>query len=1057
MNKYSKSKKSLFIGLFINFGLISFVFAQTGQSPAYISPNNDGVKDNLVLPLTVKDKRYISEWHFYISDASGKVVRTISNKENRPVSLSFSEFWRIISTPKQSVAVPKNLIWDGKLDSGETAPDGTYYYSFEASDDNGNMQKTEKLPVVVKCAPPVVTLTQPSAAEKFFGEGSKTTLRIHETGSKEDLWTASINDNTGNAVRTWKLSNSTPLEIVWDGRDDSGTLVADGVYNYSIKSTDKAGNKSAPAGITNIIYSGEKPLSNIAVNGSRYFSPQTESLQKSITLVPTVPAPESGNTLQNWKVEIVDARNTVYKTYSGGGNVPATIDFNGLDENGKVLKDGSYYGKITASYLNGYETQAKLSPELILKREKPSGTARAKDLVFAPGGAGNKSTLTITEKLSAEETPWKGEILDSKNTVVQSFDLGTRPKPEIVWNGMNSSGALCPDGTYTYRAYCTDLAGNYGLVVSEAAFVIDTSKVDLMLSLTPEYFSPNGDSVQDKIKFIPQSSGTVSDYTLEVLNSASRIVYTITNNGELPAAIEWDGKETGGNIAADGLYSARLTVTKATNSIPSGVTSQKFTLDTVAPYASIKSDYLVFCPTPDSEKSTIPFVIETSKAEKLWTGIITNTSGKTLRTFDWYNTDVKPFAWDGTDDSGNVCPDGVYTFTLTSIDAAGNKGSAELKGITIDKRPARAWVTSAYETIAPNGRTKQQSFTTSTSLKDGAASWSFGIMNTEKPKDKALKIWSGEGDTLPLNFDWDGKTPDGKAIAEGIFAGKLKIVYTKGISVETESPAFVCTGKAPEISINISPEYFSPDNDGYDDDCNITLNKNSLLPFESWSFEVFDTQDPASTQKQENNKVFWAVAGKSNITDKLVWDGKSNGRELVQSAMDYPCMFTVTDIEGQVSSVRGVIRVDVLVVRDGDKLKMQVPSIIFIADEGYYASKKNDPRGLDQSIVDNNDRILKRIAQILNKFKDYKVVIEGHSNSTTGSEEEETNASPKWGKALKTLSESRARFVLTRLTQMGVSKSRLDILGMGGTKPVADTQDPNSRWKNRRVEFILEK
>jgi len=57
-----------------------------------------------------------------------------------------------------------------------------------------------------------------------------------------------------------------------------------------------------------------------------------------------------------------------------------------------------------------------------------------------------------------------------------------------------------------------------------------------------------------------------------------------------------------------------------------------------------------------------------------------------------------------------------------------------------------------------------------------------------------------------------------------------------------------------------------------------------------------------------------------------------NGGELVQSAVDYPYTFTVTDSLGMTSVAEGIISVDVLVIRSGDVLKMQVPSIIFRSD-----------------------------------------------------------------------------------------------------------------------------
>ena len=94
----------------------------------------------------------------------------------------------------------------------------------------------------------------------------------------------------------------------------------------------------------------------------------------------------------------------------------------------------------------------------------------------------------------------------------------------------------------------------------------------------------------------------------------------------------------------------------------------------------------------------------------------------------------------------------------------------------------------------------------------------------------------------------------------------------------------------------------------------------------------------------------------------------------------------------------------------------------------------------------------------MNKFKDYKVTIVGHANRLTDNDEEETTDNPSlWGKALTPLSLKRAEFVKQNLVEKGVSASRLDTEGKGGTEPVVDFRDKDNNWKNRRVEFILHK
>ncbi|MDR0409522.1 MAG: OmpA family protein [Spirochaetaceae bacterium] len=1027
---------------------------------AYISPNNDGVKDVLIVPFSITDKRYITEWRLLISDENGTVVRTIANKDNRPVSLTFKEFWRIITRPKQSVAIPASVVWDGVMDSGEVAPDGVYFYSLQAADDNGNTAKSEKRMVVVDCTPPVVEITQPSVAEKFFGEGAKSSIRIREDGSHEDLWTAFIADTSDNIVRSWNIVDSAPSDIVWDGRSNEGTLVIDGVYSYSIKSTDRAGNVSAPVRVSNIVYSGDKPVTNLALGSGRYFSPgtslsersdQEDTRIKTITLVPSIPTPSTGNSLQSWRIEVLDSSTQVKRVYSGGSSVPANIVFDGFDDAGRALDDGTYRATLTASYLNGYTTPEKLSPEFILDRTRPQASISLPDNIFSPNGDGDKDAIILRQNLSQENTPWRGEVVNRQGSIVRSFEFGGKPAPEISWNGLSDSGALCPDGEYQYRVSCVDLAGNFASALS-LPFVLDNSATELILSASPEAFSPNGDSVQDSVRFgvTSKSESGIIQYALTITDApAGKAVRVFDGNSALPSSIVWDGKASDGSTAPDGLYYAKLSAT-ARNGNVSSVTAGPVVLDTTPPKAAVSAPYLLFDPEPDSTRKSLPLMIETD-AERVWTGVIQPAQGASptpVRNFVWYDSEVPSFEWDGTDDSGNTVKDGVYRFILSAQDPAGNRANVELAAITVDTRPSRAWITTLYETIAPNGnKTKSQVFDITSTPNDGVDSWAFRIVNAEDASGEAVRVWQGSGDTVPARIEWDGRLADGNA-ADGLFVGLLEISYTRGKNVRTESPAFVCSAQAPVISTLAHPEFFSPDNDGIDDEERITLNAFSYLPFESWSFEVFEPQ---------GRNLFWSASGKSQITRELVWDGRSRTGELVQSAMDYPYTFTVTDVEGQSSQSSGVLHVDVLVIRDGDKLKMQVPAIIFRADHADFVAKAQDPQqGLEQNVIDNNMRVLRRIAQILNKFKDYTVVIEGHAHNLSGTEAEETSRAGG-NIPLVPLSNERAAFVKQQLTRLGVSAGRMTTEGMGGRKPIADPANRDDWWKDRRVEFILNK
>lgn len=252
----------------------------------------------------------------------------------------------------------------------------------------------------------------------------------------------------------------------------------------------------------------------------------------------------------------------------------------------------------------------------------------------------------------------------------------------------------------------------------------------------------------------------------------------------------------------------------------------------------------------------------------------------------------------------------------------------------------------------------------------------------------------------------------------------------------------------PVLSVHTSPRYFSPDNDGIDDKLTIDLSVTSETPIASWSFNIYDPS---------NNGLIWSRSGIGDVNDKLEWNGRTNTGELVQSATDYPFAFSAKDENGMSSEARGELSVDVLVIHEGNLLKIQVPSIIFRSDSADFVGKDVDSeKGLDQATIDNNIKVIQRIAQILNKFPDYRVRIEGHANNITGTEAEETSTA-NGNIPLVPLSEARADLVRDMLIDFGVNGNRLSTVGMGGRQPVVPRSDKPNWWKNRRVEFILEK
>jgi outer membrane protein OmpA-like peptidoglycan-associated protein len=185
----------------------------------------------------------------------------------------------------------------------------------------------------------------------------------------------------------------------------------------------------------------------------------------------------------------------------------------------------------------------------------------------------------------------------------------------------------------------------------------------------------------------------------------------------------------------------------------------------------------------------------------------------------------------------------------------------------------------------------------------------------------------------------------------------------------------------------------------------------------------------------------------------LEWDGLSSTGELVQSATMYSFALRVTNIHNESSVYTGTIDVDILVRREGDVLRVIVPSIVFAPNAG-------DFKGLDDERMAKNDAILRRIADVLDYYSTYRVKVEGHANPTTAPGTRARENEEKGDRRVKgnlPLSEERAVAVVNYLVNLGIERGRLTPIGVGSARTVVEFADKDNWWKNRRVEFILEK
>ncbi|MFW5995518.1 MAG: OmpA family protein, partial [Spirochaetia bacterium] len=174
------------------------------------------------------------------------------------------------------------------------------------------------------------------------------------------------------------------------------------------------------------------------------------------------------------------------------------------------------------------------------------------------------------------------------------------------------------------------------------------------------------------------------------------------------------------------------------------------------------------------------------------------------------------------------------------------------------------------------------------------------------------------------------------------------------------------------------------------------------------------------------------------------WDGRASDGDTVISAEDYPYTMRVVDRYGNEAEVSGAVPIGIMLERDGDRYKMQIPSITFEPNSPDLVTDPDDPRGVQ------NNAVLERLVEIFDRYEQYDVTIEGHAVNLTGTEREENDI-------LEPLSRDRAQSVKEGLVDRGMSASRIEVVGRGGRDPMVPHDDLDERWRNRRVDFILER
>lgn len=1053
------------------------------QPRQYISPaDGDGVQDELVLPFSSVvvpgEDTVIVEYALTVFDGDGNTVYL--QREEQPERRGF--FGNLFGGEKPRVEIPDTLTWDGRYDAptnvlppgvtaGELVPDGEYTYQLSIVDDERNTSTSPPFNVTVDNTPPEVDDFPPLEYRIFAptGDGLRDVVPFELRGSRELRWIVRIIDEQGENVYEEQFENPTPRRIerdvnppsrfVWDGTvgtpaDTDRPLAPEGTYRLELVGEDRAGNTTTALHPQSVRLSLETAdLTLESADGNPWFSPNDNGNRDVLPVRIVTNQPEL---VERWTMEVI-FRDQVVRSESGSGAPPEVWRFDGRRQDGSVLPDVTVILRVRAVLINGTETQS--GPLSVHIDTTPPVTVAALDTIpeaTSPGdpiifGAGDKTGITGTVRYERDVT-WKFQITLEDQEIVagtlQEFlDLsGVHPRRvpntdlneiELAWDGevFEEVGAV-PDGRYELVLEGRDRAGNVGRS-RNISVIKDTRTPRVTLSTEDRNISPMSASPLSEIEFeisygVPER---IREFRFEIRNEEGRVVRS--EYRQRPFEVyNWTGLTNAGTVVPDGEYTAGVEVfwQNGHSARVSGV--GPITVDRTPPRIErLVPQYRVFYPTGDGQRDTVRIDQRVVPGDD-WTGEVLDEEDNVVLRVE-YTDEVEPVVWDGRDADGEIVEDGDYRYVLSSVDRAGNRTSATITvevntvmdapelAVTLDPQPY------SPEAEGVDGVLKIRLLTESMTL---IREWEVEIRD---PQGRPFRTFSGEGDPPPT-IEWAGLSDDGTLVRA---AERYPLTFTvrdhMNNVVSEDATITIARFGPPVLGISLEPIPFAPNGDGNNDVLTIGLSVQAQSRIQRWVVEILDP----------HGRPFSRFSGTGDPPPRIRWDGLSDEGELVQSAMDYPVRFTVHDDIGNVVTEEATIATDILVMREEGRLRIRISSIHFAGNTPDLFMSERDK--LEENLV-----TLRRLAQILNRYPQRQIIVEGHAAHVFLQTPESIAREQR--EELLPLSRRRAEEVIKALIILGVDRDRMSIQAHGGNRPVVPHSDLENLWKNRRVEFLLD-
>jgi Tol biopolymer transport system component/flagellar hook assembly protein FlgD len=422
-----------------------------GTDKPIFSPNGDGVMDELNINYRIDE--------YTVIDVQ---VYRVNKKPDGFYTLASSPIRTIVSG-FQHLGGTGEVIWDGRDDSGSIVPDGKYGVAVSVVDSCGNAAQKWVL-VEVDNTPPEVVISYPQP-----GQALGNIVEIKGTANDRNLSIFTLEIGEGDVPDTWSLitSDKKPVKdrilAVWNISELNGT------WTLRLNASDKVGNQSETR-VTIDLGIREDLIKDLRAKPS-LFSPNGDGMLDTTSIIYELT--DASDIL----IEISDLTGTTrrqYKTTSSSAGVYTYI-WDGLDDQGSLVPDGSYTVKLIATLMSNTSLKQEEKITVVVDTTPPVIDIR--------------SPLD-NSYISAEDVYITGTISD-ENLLEYSIEYEGTVGTEVLDTGEQSQenytfGVLnyLPEGRYMLNIRAKDLGEN--LSQKRITFVIDRTPPKVFLDAPKE-------------------------------------------------------------------------------------------------------------------------------------------------------------------------------------------------------------------------------------------------------------------------------------------------------------------------------------------------------------------------------------------------------------------------------------------------------------------------------------------------------------------------------------------------------------------------------------------